>query len=173
MFKSSFKEFFNTRNFVTMAMLCAMNVVLSWFSVRLTSTLKIGFSYLTMGLLGHWFGPVCAGLLGLVLDSVKWLIRPDGPYLILFGVTELLAGVIYGVMLYHQKVTLVRCFLTKFLINALLNVLLTPAWLTILYGGSYWAYVAARIVKNLILWPIESVILYFLLTRLDQATKRA
>ena len=57
MFKESFNEFSKTRNLVIMAMLCAVNVVTSWFSIPLSDTLKITFSFLSMSLIGHLFGP--------------------------------------------------------------------------------------------------------------------
>ena len=80
MFKESFKEFFNTRNLVTMAMLCALNVVTSWFSIPLSDTLKITFSFLTMSLIGYLYGPTCGMICGFALDNIKFFIKPSGPY---------------------------------------------------------------------------------------------
>ncbi len=170
-FKESIQEFKSTRNFVTMALLCALNVVLSYFSISISDTLKLTFSYLTMSIIGMLFGPACGGLLGILLDNIKWIVNPSGPYLVLFGITEMLAGVIYGVMLYKKEITIQRCFITKLIINVSLNIFLTPLWLHILYGGAYWAYVTARVFKNLVMWPIESVIMYFLLKRVKEFRK--
>ena len=42
----------------------------------------------------------------------------------------------------------------------LINLLLTPLWLSILYKNAFIVLFAARIVKNVIMLPIETAILY-------------
>ena len=167
MFKESFNELTKTRSLVTMAMLCAVNVVTSWFSVPLSDTLKITFSYLSMSLIGHLYGPTCGMLCGLILDTVKFIIKPSGPYNPLWSIVEMGAGLLYGIFLYKKTATIQRCFITKFIVSLLMNVLLTPLFLSFMYSKGFYFYMSSRVVKNLILWPIESILMYLLISRID------
>ena len=166
MFKQSFKEFFNTRNLVTMAMLCAVNVVTSWFSIPLSDTLKITFSFLSMSVIGYLYGPVCGMFCGFALDNIKFFIKPSGPYSPLWTIVEVCAGLLYGVLLYKKEATVVRCFVTKFIVSLLCNILLTPFFLSLMYSKGFIYYASTRIVKNLILWPIESILMYLILSKI-------
>lgn len=172
-FKESFKEFYSTRNLVTMSMLCAVNVVTSWFSIPLSDTLKITFSFLTMSMIGYLYGPTCGIICGFVLDNVKFFIKPSGAYTPLFTIVEMSAGLLYGLLLYKKDVTLVRCFVTKFTVSLICNILLTPWFLDILYGKGFIYYASSRILKNLILWPIESILMYILLSRVAKPMRKA
>lgn len=172
MFKQSFKEFFSTRNLVTMAMLCAVNVVTSWFSIPLSDTLKITFSFLSMSLIGYLYGPVCSMFCGFALDNIKFFIKPSGPYSPLWTIVEVAAGLLYGILLYKKEVTITRCFITKFIVSLLCNILLTPFFLSLMYSKGFVYYASTRIVKNLILWPIESILMYLILSRIGKYVRK-
>ena len=171
MFKQSLNEFSKTRNIVIMAMLCAVNVVTSWISIPLSDTLKITFSFLSMSLIGHLFGPSCGAICGLALGTIKFIIKPSGPYNPLWAIIEMLAGVIYGVMLYKKTATIKRCFITKFIVSLLLNVILTPLFLSFMYSKGFIYYMSTRVLKNLILWPIESMLMFIIINRIDAYMK--
>lgn len=47
------------------------------------------------------------------------------------------------------------------------NLFLTPLWLSMLYGDAFVALVAARIVKNIIMLPIETALLYVILKQVS------
>ncbi|MBQ1512144.1 MAG: folate family ECF transporter S component [Erysipelotrichaceae bacterium] len=172
MFKESLKELRSTRNLVAMAMLCALNVVTSWFSIPLSPTLKISFSYLSMSMIGHLFGPSCGIICGFILDTVKFVIKPSGPYNPLWALVEMGAGLLYGVLLYKKKPTVKRCFITKFIVSLVMNVLITSALMAFLYTKGFIFYASSRTLKNLILWPIESTVMYLILTRVAVLFKR-
>ena len=75
----------------------------------------------------------------------------------------MLGGVLYGMVFYHSRVTLVRAIIAKSLINVLLNILLNTLWLSILMGKGFWALVPSRIIKNIALLPVEILLLYTVL----------
>ena len=172
MFKESLKELRSTKNLVTMAMLCAVNVVTSWFAINLSPTLKITFSYLSMSMIGHLFGPSCGIICGLILDTLKFIVKPSGAYNPLWALIEMGAGLLYGVLLYKKKITMQRCFLTKFIVSLIMNVLLTSALMAFLYSKGFIFYASSRVLKNLILWPIESSLMYLILSRVAKLFKK-
>ena len=97
-----------------MAMLCAVNVVTSWFSIPLSDTLKITFSFLSMSVIGYLYGPVCGMFCGFALDNIKFFINPSGPDSAFWTIVEICAGLLSGILLYKKEATIVRCFVTKF-----------------------------------------------------------
>lgn len=173
MFKQSLHELGNLRSLVIIALLCALDVVLGMFSIPLGPSLKIGVAFIAVAVMGYMFGPVPTAICGFLLDFMKFVIAPDGPYFPGFAITEVLAGLIYGIMLYRRtNVSFGRCLATRTLIDGLLNVLLTPLWLNMLYGKGYWFYMSSRLVKNLVLLPLEALILYYILKAILKINQR-
>ena len=168
LFKDSAGELKNLRSLVIMAMLCAVNVVTSYFSISLSPTLKIAFSYLSMSMIGFLFGPVSGAFCGILLDTVKFIVNPSGPYNPLWALIEANSGILFGLMLYKKEPTMIRCFVTKFIVSLIQNVILTPLALTVTYRNSkgFIYYASARVVKNIILWPIESLLMFLVLLRI-------
>lgn len=170
MLKESLSEFRKLKNMVYIAMLCALNVVLSYFSIPLGPELKIGLSFLTMTVIGYLYGPAVGGICGLILDQVKFLVNPSGDYLLIWSIIEISAGFLYGLILYKKKPSVSRCFVAKLLVSLLCNILLTPLLLTVLYGGGMAGFItriSARLLKNVLLLPIETGIMFILLSRLE------
>ena len=154
---------------VYIAMLCALNVILSNFAITISANLKITFSFLTMSVIGYMFGPAVGGICGLILDQVKFLVNPSGDYLFIWSVIEITSGFLYGLILYRKKVEYSRCFTTKLIVSVICNILMTPLFLTVLYGGGMAGFitrVTARIVKNIVLLPVEAGVMYILLRRI-------
>ena len=80
----------------------------------------------------------------------------------------MLAGVMYGCMYYKKKLTLPRVLATKFIVMLVCNVFLNTLCLTVLYGQAFMVILPARALKNLIMWPIDSIIFYSLTKLIEQ-----
>jgi len=87
-------------------------------------------------------------------------VRPTGPFFPGFTISGILGGLIYGLVLYKRKITLPRVILANALVTVFVNMLLNTYWLTLLYGSAYMAIFPARIIKELILLPINVAIFY-------------
>ena len=72
------------------AMLTALNVVVGTLFIPITPTLRIGFSSIPAAVCGMYYGPICTGFAGVIADTLKYIIRPDGPYFPGFAVNEFL-----------------------------------------------------------------------------------
>ena len=77
------------------AMLTALNVVVGTLFIPITPTLRIGFSSIPAAVCGMYYGPICTGFAGVIADTLKYIIRPDGPYFPGFAVNEFLTGMIF------------------------------------------------------------------------------
>lgn len=153
---------------VSCGMLLALEVVLGMFTLNASPILKIGFSFLPVAVTGMLFGPVAAGSVGALGDIISCIIHPMGPYFPGFTVDAFLSGFLYGVFLYKKRITLIRSVLTQTLNTVLISLLLTPLWLSVLYSRAFWAVLSARVVTNLLLLPIDILLLYGLAKAIEK-----
>lgn len=154
------------KNLTMMAMLGALSVVLGYYSIVIGDYIKISFSGLPNQIAGHLFGPAAAALFGAVTDLVKYVVKPTGPFFPGFTISAALSGLLYGMAFYQKNITFFRVFLTKLFVVLLVDLLLNTYWLSILYGNGFFAILPVRILKNAIMLPIDSILLYLVMTRM-------
>lgn len=158
----SAKEFKRTKAIAGVAMLTAMNVIAgSLLNIQVTPMLRIGFSSVFAAVSAMLYGPLLSGSAGIIADTLKFLIRPDGPYFPGFALNEFLTGFIYGCFFYKKKVTIPRAIIARLMITLVINLILTSLWLNILYGNEL--FTAIRLIKNVLAFPFDAAILYFIL----------
>lgn len=172
--KSSARNCKNLRAMTIVAMLIALNLVLDKVALQVTPQLRIGVGFLTMAMTGFLVGPVMAMSAGLATDVLSFLATPRGdPYFPGYTISAIVGGFIYGAVLYRQKPTLARCFLAKGLINLVVNITLNTFWHSMLYGKAIAVMLPVRITKNLMLWPLESLLLYAVAKTVSEVVRRA
>lgn len=160
----------NLKNLVGTSMFVGINVILGFFKIVLIPRiLEIQFSTLAHAACAFTYGPVMAGLSGILTDTIKYFMNPSGPYMPLFAINEFLTGFIYGLFFYKKKITWTRVILARLIVVLLLNITLTPLWLHLLYGDAYIVYVQARILKNIVMFPIDVLLLYSVLKAAERA----
>lgn len=145
------------------AMLIALNVVLGYFSIDVTAYLRIGFGFITLPVVTVLFGPLAGCASGMLQDIVSFIIKPTGGYLFTLTLNVGISGMIYGLMLYKKKITFARILLTKLVIITVVNIILNSIGLAPTVGSGLIGILPSRIIKNLLLLPIQSVIVYVLL----------
>lgn len=160
LFADSFRELKDLRSLAITAMLLAIAVVLGFYTLQLTEYIKIGFAYIANELTGMLFGPVVGCIMGGLADIVKYLVHPTGPFFPGFTISGILGGLIYGLVLYQRPLSIKRVILANSLVTVLVNLLLNTYWLTVLYGDAFAALFPVRLVKQLIMLPIEVILFY-------------
>ncbi|MDO4294856.1 MAG: folate family ECF transporter S component [bacterium] len=161
LFVDSYKELNNgTVTLTVMGMLAAISVVLGYFSIELTSYIKIGFSPVANQLVYYLFGPTLGACYGFFIDMLKYFIKPTGSWFPGFTLNAMLGGVIYGVLLYKKPISLPRILIAKLVVVVFINCLLNTLWLSMLYGKAFMVLLPARAVKNLVMWPIDSLLFW-------------
>ena len=165
LYQHSLLELTVTRNVVLCGLLAALAIVLGMVaSISVGPYVRIGFSGLPTRIVEFLFGPAAGCLFSGALDILKYVIKPDGPYFFGFTLSAMLSGIIYGSIFYRKPVTVKRILLAEFLIKLLINCILNTLWLNMLYGQAFFALLPLRMLKNAIMLPIDSFILYFALT---------
>lgn len=164
-YSNSWKELFVTKNIVLCGLMAALAVILSMVaSIDVGPYIRIGFSGLPNRIVECLFGPVAGCLFGGMLDILKYMLKPSGPFFFGFTFNVMLAGLIYGTILYQKPVTVKRVVAAEFLTKLTVNCLLNTLWISMLYGKGFFVLLPLRALKNAIILPIDSCILYFTLT---------
>ncbi len=172
-YKDSLKELLNTRNMVLCGLMAALAVVLSLVaSIDIGPYIRVGFSGLPNRVVECLFGPVTGCLFGGMLDVLKYILKPSGPFFFGFTFNVMVAGLIYGTLLYRNPVTVKRIVAAEFLTKLLVNCLLNTLWISMLYGKGFFAILPLRVLKNAIMLPIDSCILYFTLTYMKKLVSK-
>lgn len=160
LFKSSAKNCKSLRAITITAMFIALNLVLDRVSIQLTPELRIGVGFLTSAMIAMMFGPVMGISAGFVTEILSYVLYPRGAYFPGFTLTAMVGGLIYGLVLYQKEIRMFRAFAAKGLVNLLCNIGLNTLWLSMLQGQAVFVLLPARLLKNVILWPLESLLLF-------------
>ena len=158
LFTESMREFRNIRTITACGLFAALALILNSFTVQIGNYLKIGVSGLPNEMVDVLFGPAVGSLFAAAMDILKLLLYPTGAWIPGLTLNCLLAGLIYGFFLYR-----------KLTVALLVNVLLGTFWLSQVYGKAFMVMLPARLIKNVIKAPVDSIILYLVMTVLERA----
>ncbi len=165
LYVNSIKEFTSTRTLALLGVMGALALVLNMVaSISVGPYIKIGFSGLPNRIIETMFGPVVGCIFGGAMDIIKYIIKPDGPFFFGFTFDAMLAGIIYGSILYRRPVSFKRILFADFLVKLIVNCCFNTYWLSILYGKGFFVLLPLRLLKNAIMLPIDSIILFVCLT---------
>ena len=162
LFLDSYHEFKKIRTITTASMFAAIGVILGAYTIQVGNYLKIGFSGIANQFVYYLFGPVVGCFYGGALDILKYLVKPTGAFFPGWTLSAMVAGVIYGCFFYKKPLSLVRVFVAELTVSIICNMLLGTLWLQIMYGKAFFAILPARVIKNLAMWPVNSLLFYSL-----------
>lgn len=170
------RELKNVRMLVIAAVLIAVRVALKPLNIDLSPNLSINFGFFVNALGAMIFGPVVAVLSAAVSDTLGCLLFPSGPYFFPFILTEIAGSLIFALCLYRAPLSGRRVTLSRFLVCLLVNIVIqTPIMLwyyQLMLGKDYAIFDLPRICKNLVLFPLESLLLILFLNVLTPVTYR-
>lgn len=157
-------EFGNTfstlGHLTTLGILGALAVVLGMVaSIDLGPYIRIGFSGIPNRIVDFLFGPIVGGIFGGMMDVLKFMAKPTGPFFFGFTIDAILGGVIYGIFLYKKPLTWWRVLIPEVLVKVFINCGLNTLWISMLYGKGFLALLPGRVIKNAIMLPIDTAIL--------------
>lgn len=149
---------FSTQQLVFMAVLIAMNIILSRFLSIAAWNLKIGFAFLPVVAAAIYMGPWQAAIVGALGDLLGATMFPIGAYFPGFTVTAFLVGLTYGYFL-HKKQDWKRIFLAVFLTEFVGSLLLNTFWISVLYGSPFFPLLYTRIFQVVVMGIVEAVVI--------------
>jgi len=165
--RESAKQIRHVRSLTGGAMLIALNLILNFWRIVISAFLEISFAFLALAVAGALYGPVMAGIIGAIADILGFIIRPSGTgFFPGFTLNDFVAGFIFGVFFYKKKVTLKRTICAMLVYSVVIELILTPIWLNIMYGSVLMS--SARIIKAAACFPVNTALLYAVLKTVDK-----
>ncbi len=149
----------NVRTLIQVAMLIAIEIVLSRFCSITTPIMKIGLGFVPIAVCGMLYGPIWAGAAGGVADVIGAVLFPSGPFFPGFTVSAILTGVIFGMLLRRDETGWARLSLAVVLNTLGVSLCLNTYWLTHLWGTPFLVLLPTRVVQALIMIPIQFTLL--------------
>lgn len=172
LFRQSAQKGKGTQALAVTAMFIALIIVFNRLTIWAAPTLKIGFGFLALACIARLYGPVMAMKAGAIADIVSYILYPVGGfYFPGFTLTGLLEGMVYGCCLYGGSLNWRRVLLARMLVSFLLNVGLNSFWLKIFYGQAILTILPMRLLKSVLLFPVDVLLLFGLIRVIDRVSE--
>ena len=173
-FKEQLENMKQIHNIALCGMFIALYIVLSYFNIRITENIEIRFAFLALAMAGSFGGPVMGMTVGIASDILSMVMTAGKGASFFFGftVSYALLGFLFGLVFYRTKITYTQVAAAA-ACNFLVGITLNTFWLHMMYGMPLQALFVTRLIKELILLPINCVMIYVVLRFLVQALSRA
>ncbi len=153
------------------AMLIACQVVLgNLLQIPLLGK-QYNFGFVPIALAGALMGPVPAMIVGGLGDLIGAHLFPAGAYFPGFTLTNVLVGLVCGLILKGHKPAWLRCIAAVTVSLAGVNLPLNSLWLNMLAyvpGRGYWTWLTVRAPNYLVEVPLNVVLCYLMLRMLGR-----
>lgn len=157
------------KKIILTSVLLAIQIILSRFLSIKTPIVKISFAFVPTMLCATWLGPKWTVLLNVLGDLIGATLFPTGPYFIGYTISTAIAGLIYGLLLYKKesdsfsdKIFIFRVIIAVLLVNLIVNLGLNTLWTSITSGKAFQVILVTRLIKQLIMIPINIVVITFI-----------
>ena len=149
----------SVQKMVQVALLVALEVVLSRFVSVGNDFLKISFNFVPVVLAAMLYGPVWGATVAGLGDLLGALLFPRGPFFPGFTLTAVLVGLVYGLFLF-RKTSIGRVVSAALIVSIPLGLGLNTLWICILYDLELWAILPGRTFQELFMIFIRVVLIY-------------
>ena len=166
-----FKLKFTTRTLTTLAMLIAIEVILSRFLSINAWNIKIGFGFVPVVIAAILYGPLAGGIVGALSDFIGALLFPIGTYFPGFTLTSFLMGTVFGLFLYKKQgwlKGLAAVGINQFILGLFLN----SFWISVLYGSPYVPLLATRVFQSILLTVVQLICIQLMVPILNRYGKK-
>ena len=152
-------------NLVSVALLIALQVVLSRFlSIQLWN-LKIGFSFVPVIIAARLFGPLYSILVYAVGDIIGTFLFPTGPYFPGFTLTAVVSGLIFGLFL-QKKSTPIKIISASVLNQLICSLLMNTFWISYTAGVPFLGQLSVRWPQSLGMCAVQIILMFIGLERI-------
>ncbi|HGF7617982.1 TPA: folate family ECF transporter S component [Enterococcus faecium] len=156
----------NARLLSTSALLLALDVILYKIAIG-PAYFQITFGFLSMALMGYLYGPIWAGLLEMLSNTLNFTIFGSGKFQAAFLITAFLGGFINGLFLYHKKINLPSVIAAQLLIMIPVSLFINSWLMSVLFGADFKVIFLGRVIRNMIQIPIQIMVVYSFIKTLE------
>ena len=147
------------RILVRVAVCVAIQVVLARFLAITTPVLRISFEFIPAALVALLYGPWWAMGASACADLLGALLFPTGAYFPGFTLSAALTGLAFGLFLYPCRKDWKHVLPPVLISTLLVNICLGTYWLTLLLDKGFLVMLPGRITKNIIMIPVEAIVI--------------
>lgn len=150
-----------TRKLVLLALLIALNIILVRFgAIYIGPLIRVSFGFIPIVMMAILFGPIYAACGAGIADFIGAIVFPvGGAYFPGFTLSALITGYIYGKMLYGKKLSIKRIVISNLLVIIIVQLFMNALWLSLMYDKAFIVLITSKIIKSLLLLPIESLMI--------------
>ncbi len=149
----------SVQKLVIIALLIALNVVLSRLVSIKALNFKISITFITIVLAAYLYGYFGAIIVAFFGDLIGSLLFPIGPYNPLLSLTAVLSGIVYAYFFKKEmskKNIICACFVNRFIVSMLINTTI----ISIMYNLSFKATLITRFYQAVVMFVVEILILF-------------
>ena len=164
--RDAVRELKDLRKLVFAALMIAACLILSKFKIPLGEGLTLNITFLARAMCAAVCGPVVSIIFGAAEDTLSFFLGNSiGPYFPGYMITTITGCITYALFFYRARVTIWRIIWAKLITNVQ-NVFLGALWSAMLYSKGYLYYMTTSAVKNVLYFPVQVLLLVWLLQSL-------
>lgn len=171
----AFRELKDTRMLVFAALILALRIAVKPLKIPIYADLNESIAFIITAFGSMIYGPILGLLSGALSDTLGFVLFPNGVYFPAFMITEMAGYFVFALFLYRAEISVPRLLLARFAICFFVNSILSyPIWVwyySIALGKEY-PIAWIRLLKNIALFPFETVILVVVFRSLLPPFKR-
>ena len=172
--KAAFANVKDLKMLTFAAIIIAMRVAVKFFVIPVATGVDFSLDCYVNSIGSLVYGPVVGLLVGAVSDTLGYLLHPTGAYFFPYIFVEMGSSFIFGLFLWRRKLSAPRILISKFTVNFICNIIMTSSIMKLqkfMIGEAYSLINLVRIVKNLVLFPIEAMLITVILSAIIPAFK--
>ena len=171
-FGTSAREFKSLHTVILCGLMGALGIILKMFASIPFGPFTITYAWIPNRIIDFMFGPAVGAVYGGVMDIIKFIMKPTGTFNFGYTAVAVLAGLTFGTILYKKPVSFMRIVFAQSLVKIFINAGLSTYLMAFERGEAFMALMPVRLVKNLIMIPLDSILLFVVLTALMKVLPR-
>ena len=139
----------------------------------------ISLNFIPAMIAGIYLGPIYSAIICGISDLIGAILFPFGPYFIGFTLSSTLSGFIYGMFLYKKpgeerknSKFIIQLVISSFIVLVGIKIFLESWFLQILYNKTYFDIISSRYLVELIMLPIQVIVIFLLEKILNPVFKK-
>ncbi len=170
--KPSTKSLTNIKVMTFCGLMGAVAIVLNYVATfQPLPWVRVGFSGLPNQAVAYLFGPVIGAIFGFVMDFLKLVTKPTGAYFPGYGLTAIVAAIIYGLFTHNRPVKLWRVIVAQVIVKIFCNLGLNSIWSVMLTGKAIYEILPSRVISNATMIVPDIILMYLMLLVIQQYIK--
>lgn len=163
------RNFSRVKMLVFAALICALRIAVKAVRIPIIpGTLYFSFDAYVNALGSLVYGPLVGLAVGAVSDTIGAFLFPSGAYFFPFIVVEMSSSFIFALFFWKRTLGAPRVILAKFAVSFICNIVLNSLLIKWSYayfatGKTYNLINGVRIVKNLVMIPLEGTLIVVIL----------